>query len=137
MLGLCLAVTFLTEITSNTATANLLMPLLAAVAGVTLADGGSVTASIGIARHPEDGDDVDELVRKADVAMYAAKSAGGNRMQFYSQQLQLGAQSIAARRRDLELGLAGGQVVPFYQPIVRASDGLPVGVEVLARWRHP
>lgn len=96
-----------------------------------------VTPSIGIAYFPEHGGDLQTLMRNADLAMYEAKSAGRNRFCIYEEALSL------ARDEELELlsglrdGLRHGQIIPFYQPRVRGSDGQMVGVEALARWRHP
>lgn len=96
-----------------------------------------VTPSIGISNYPEHGRDAQTLMRKADLAMYQAKGQGRNQFFFYEEALS------RARDEELELlsglreGLRRGDIVPFYQPRVSASCGKIVGVEALARWKHP
>jgi diguanylate cyclase (GGDEF)-like protein/PAS domain S-box-containing protein len=97
----------------------------------------SLTASIGLAQCPMDGTDVEELVRKADVAMYSAKHAGGNNVSVYSARLVDESRLMATLRADVIEGIRGGEFVPFYQPIVDAGSGAVRALEVLARWRHP
>lgn len=96
-----------------------------------------VTPSIGIANYPEHGRDAQTLMRKADLAMYHAKGQGRNQYYFYQEALS------HARDEELELlsglreGLRRGDIIPFYQPRVSASSGTFLGVEALARWKHP
>ncbi|MFN8147516.1 MAG: EAL domain-containing protein, partial [Candidatus Nanopelagicales bacterium] len=97
----------------------------------------TVTPSIGVTQFPTDGDDVEELVRKADVAMYAAKGRGGNQVRFYSDRLQERSRMRAAARLELSAAIQDGQIVPFLQPVLDATTRRVVGVEVLARWLHP
>lgn len=96
-----------------------------------------VTASIGVARYPSDGEDVHTLLRKADSAMYRAKHAGKNTHKFFSQvegqedlkRLELEQQlRRAVERNEFEL---------VYQPQVSIDTSRVVGVEALLRWRHP
>ncbi|MFN8156791.1 MAG: EAL domain-containing protein [Candidatus Nanopelagicales bacterium] len=97
----------------------------------------TVTPSIGVTQFPTDGDDVEELVRKADVAMYAAKGRGGNQVHFYSDRLQERSRMRAALRLELSAAIQDGQIVPFLQPVLDASTRRVVALEVLARWQHP
>ena len=96
-----------------------------------------ITASIGIAiDHPRRAS-ADELLHHADLAMYRAKAAGKNRFAIH-QGLPVGRRATrldmeAALRRALE----GGEIVPFFQPIVRSDTGAVAGFEALARWCHP
>ena len=96
-----------------------------------------VTASIGIARYPSDGLDADTLLRHADAAMYRAKQSGKNRYAFYGEQ----AQSTLVAQQEMEQHLARGleedAFLVYYQPRVDVQTGHIVGVEALARWRHP
>ena len=96
-----------------------------------------VSASIGLTVFPEDGADIQTLLRNADVAMYEAKLLGKNRCEFYAQHLR----ERARRRVDLETELRGalehGELSLHYQPIVRAADGVLVGAEALLRWTNP
>ncbi len=96
-----------------------------------------VGASIGIALAPNDGEDPDELLRKADYALYAAKQAGrcGYRL--------FGPEMIASisKRDNLEAALRSAlshdELILHYQPIVDIRSGAVVGVEALVRWKHP
>ncbi|ESR23864.1 putative bifunctional diguanylate cyclase/phosphodiesterase [Lutibaculum baratangense] len=95
----------------------------------------SSTTSIGIAVHPADGADVEELLRNADLAMYAAKRAGGNQHRFYAAELdvpQLGNAVLDAELRD---ALEREEFLLHYQPQVSMRTGEMVGVEALIRWR--
>lgn len=105
-------------------------------------DGTSVRmgASIGVAIFPDDGDDLDTLLRHADTAMYAAKAAGRNQWRFFEPSMQAG----VSRRLTLETALRAALANPdgaglhlHYQPQVRADDGHVVGLEALLRWHHP
>ena len=96
-----------------------------------------VTASIGLAHCPTDGFDVEELVRKADVAMYASKREGGDGISIYSNRLSDQARRTARLRSEVLQGLEEHTFVPYLQPIVRAGDRSVYGFEVLARWHHP
>ena len=96
-----------------------------------------VGASLGIAVYPDDGADHMELLKHADMAMYAAKNAGRNTYRFFQQDML----ELASKRLSLELELrraiANGELVLFYQPKVRMSDETLAGLEALVRWRHP
>jgi diguanylate cyclase (GGDEF)-like protein len=78
-----------------------------------------------------------ELVRRADIAMYAAKEAGGRRHRRYRTELDEQATEHARLGAQLRRALDGGQFGLVYQPIVTLPDGQLVGVEALVRWRHP
>ncbi len=100
-----------------------------------------VTASIGIAIWPRDGDDQEALVRCADMAMYRAKALGPNELAFFTSAI---GKSAATRHRledDLRLAIAGTELELVYQPQLAVDDtGVPgevLGVEALARWNHP
>jgi diguanylate cyclase (GGDEF)-like protein/PAS domain S-box-containing protein len=96
-----------------------------------------VTASIGIGRYPEDGDDAATLLRHADAAMYLAKGKGKNNIQFYTAELA----GQAARQFELEsslrLALARNELLLHYQPQRDVHTGHLLGVEALVRWLHP
>lgn len=93
-------------------------------------------ASVGIAVWPQDGVTPDELLRCADIAMYAGKRAQHRVVRFNP---SLDGTSGATLRliADLHEGLDRGEVLPYYQPVVRADDGRVVAAEALVRWHHP
>ena len=95
------------------------------------------TPSIGISVFPNDGADVDTLLKNADMAMYHAKSLGRANFQFFAPSMN----EAAAERADLEGALRraidDGQLLLHYQPQVDASSGRTVCLEALARWQHP
>jgi EAL domain-containing protein (putative c-di-GMP-specific phosphodiesterase class I) len=96
-----------------------------------------IGASAGIAIAPADGADIEELMSNADLALYDAKSAGGNAYRLFVPFMR--AKTIARRGLDMELRRASAdkEFELFFQPQVRASDGAVVGAEALLRWRHP
>jgi len=77
----------------------------------------------------------EELLRHADIAMYNAKSAGGNRLQVFSPIMQAAVAARAALEKDLRAALAADEFILHYQPQI--EDGRVVGAEALVRWNHP
>jgi diguanylate cyclase (GGDEF)-like protein/PAS domain S-box-containing protein len=96
----------------------------------------SVTASIGIAVYPVDGEDVNTLLRNADAAMYAAKQAGRNTFRFFAKKMNERAKSIVVMRDALQKALRRDRFDLHYQPVVRLADRRVIGVEALARWKR-
>ncbi|WP_321938840.1 putative bifunctional diguanylate cyclase/phosphodiesterase [Paraburkholderia sp. J8-2] len=96
----------------------------------------NVDASIGIACCPRDGGDPDALLRAADIAMYRAKCEGKGTYRFFEQKMDDELRLQASLESDLRRALAGGDIRPFYQPLVRLADGQTTGFEILARWHH-
>jgi len=94
-------------------------------------------ASIGIAFYPSDGAEPSTILQHADAAMYHAKAQGKNNYQFYSAGLNERAREQLALESELRAAIDGGQLELHYQPILSASEGAPVAVEALVRWRHP
>jgi diguanylate cyclase (GGDEF)-like protein/PAS domain S-box-containing protein len=96
-----------------------------------------VSCSIGISTCPEDGEEVDALVKNADIAMYQAKERGRNNFQFYSAELN----KLTLQRFELETRLKGalerGEFFLQYQPEIEIRTGRVVGVEALLRWQDP
>ena len=93
--------------------------------------------SIGIAMQATDGADADELLRRADIAMYAAKSAGGHRHVTYEPQLYDATVARMELKADLRGALDRGELHIDYQPIVDLDSGAITGSEALMRWDHP
>ncbi len=96
-----------------------------------------VSASVGIALYPWDGDDVTSLMNSADYAMYEAKHYGRNRFNFYSPQSKSATHNMVILKNDLRNAITRGEMTLMYQPQVSLKDGRVVGLEALLRWRHP
>jgi diguanylate cyclase (GGDEF)-like protein len=112
--------------------------LLDTVAPPATVDGQEVvvTASLGVALYPRDGQTGPELVRQADRAMYRAKAEGGNLCRFSSDQLERRVQRGALLGTDLRRGLEQGEFQLHYQPQVTLTPGA-LGISALIRWSHP
>jgi len=94
-------------------------------------------ASIGIALAPQDGQDLDHILKNADLAMYAAKSAGRRTFRFFESAMD---EQVKARRRleiDLQKAIADRAMEVYFQPSVSLEDNTITGCEALLRWRHP
>lgn len=96
-----------------------------------------VTASIGIALSPQDGEDMNQLMKNADTAMYHAKERGKNNFQFYQAEMNARALERLVLESDLRHALEERQFLLHYQPQFLADGVTLTGVEVLLRWRHP
>ena len=98
-----------------------------------------VTASLGVALFPEHGRTVDELLRHADTAMYAAKAAGRNQWRFFTPEMHERVSKRLSLETRLRQALEPGQqeLSVVYQPQVDARTGAITGVEALLRWQHP
>ncbi len=97
----------------------------------------STDASIGIAIAPQDGDDHDQLIKNADLAMYAAKSGGRRTHRFFEPSMDASAKSRLTMEQDLRQALADGGFEVHYQPFVHLDSNTVSGCEALVRWRHP
>lgn len=95
----------------------------------------TIGVSIGIARSAGQGHD--DIIRQADAAMYAAKTAGRNQWIVYHPDLLAERSERKSLESDLRQAIAQRNIRLVYQPIVRVSDGRTVAVEALARWTHP
>ncbi len=96
-----------------------------------------VSASIGIAIYPEDGEEPASLLKHADFAMYHAKDCGRKTFQFFREDMNVRALERQSIEDGLRLALERNELVLYYQPIVDLWSGEPTGVEALLRWRHP
>ena len=117
----------------------LLKKLLKAVADPVRLGGREVivTCSIGVSLYPNDGEDAAHLLKHADIAMYRAKEAGRNQIQFYEASMNARIAERALIESELRNALARGELGLHYQPRVDLRSGRVVGVEALLRWRHP
>jgi EAL domain-containing protein (putative c-di-GMP-specific phosphodiesterase class I) len=97
----------------------------------------TVNASIGVAISPQDGADVQHLLRSADAAMYRAKARGGGRVEIFTHLLE---REVTRRHQievDLRRGLRTGQLHVVFQPYRELVSGQLMGYEALVRWDHP
>jgi diguanylate cyclase (GGDEF)-like protein/PAS domain S-box-containing protein len=95
------------------------------------------TVSIGIAVYPEDGKDVDELMRSADIAMYQAKSLGKSRYVFYSHEMHETVKERMTLERHLRGALQNNEFLLYYQPQLDIRTNKISGFEALLRWNNP
>lgn len=96
----------------------------------------ALTASVGVAMYPQDGADVEALLRAADTANHAAKAAGLNHVRFFTAEMRRGATEQLALDADLREALKRSEFVLYYQAQVSDAGDL-LGAEVLLRWQHP
>ncbi|WP_380786920.1 putative bifunctional diguanylate cyclase/phosphodiesterase [Sphingomonas sp. R86521] len=95
------------------------------------------SASIGIAHSDTDCTTIDALLRTADIALHAAKTAGRNRHAWFDRAMERSIQARAELETGLRTAIPQGQIVPFFEQQVDLASGRITGFEVLARWEHP
>ncbi len=96
-----------------------------------------IGASVGVAASPSDGEDADELLKKADMALYRAKGDGRGAFHFFERAMDEQLQARRALELDLRRALQDGEFELFYQPLYHLGDERVTGCEALLRWRHP
>jgi len=96
-----------------------------------------VTCSAGISLHPQDGPDIETLLKNADAAMYRAKERGRNNFQFYTSEMNQLVNERLALESSLRRALERREFLLHYQPKVDLRTGAIVGAEALVRWQHP
>jgi diguanylate cyclase (GGDEF)-like protein len=94
-------------------------------------------ASIGIALAPQHGSDLDQILKNADVAMYAAKSAGRRTYRFFEPEMDAQVKARRTLEVDLRQAITDRGFEVYYQPCVSLQDNKITGCEALLRWRHP
>lgn len=97
----------------------------------------STSTSMGIAVYPDDGRDIETLLKHADTAMYHAKEAGRNTYRFFTEQMNIDAIEHHRIRIGLLRALERNEFVLHYQPQIDLASGAVIGVEALIRWNHP
>ena len=95
------------------------------------------SASIGITLYPDDASTLEELLKNADQAMYAAKHQGRNCYSYFTSSMQEAAQARMRLIADLRVAMTENQLQVYYQPIVELATGAVHKAEALIRWRHP
>jgi diguanylate cyclase (GGDEF)-like protein len=127
---------FLPEINRDTDAGRVAQRVLEALsAPISLAGQAvTVTASIGIAVFPQDGQDEEALLKRADIAMYAAKREGRNGFRFFTEGMQAAAVRRMAMETHLGRALALGELSLHYQPQIDVASGAIAGAEALLRW---
>jgi diguanylate cyclase (GGDEF)-like protein/PAS domain S-box-containing protein len=96
-----------------------------------------LTASVGISIYPTDAEEMESLVKFAEIAMYRAKESGRNSFQFFRPEMNARNNELLLLENSLHQAVEQEQFVLFYQPKVDLKTGAVTGVEALVRWRHP
>jgi diguanylate cyclase (GGDEF)-like protein len=103
------------------------------------AEGRSVpsSVSVGVACYPAHGGTSTDLLRHANAALYRAKHAGRNRVEFFDLAIRSQIDAEQAAEQSLRRAIENNEIVPFFQPEIDATTGRVVGAELLARWLQP
>lgn len=95
-----------------------------------------ITSSIGVTLAPHDGKSYEEMLKNADMAMYRAKKAGRNNIQFFSADMNDEIQKQVRLEKELRAAISDGDLELHYQPVMDVHTGRIVAMEALLRWRH-
>jgi len=132
-------VVVITEMESADDAAHVAAKIVASISApyAITAEGLRTSPSIGICIYPDDAVDMGDLMKNADMAMYAAKAKGRGNYQFFTEEINRVAALRMALETDLRAALAKQQFVLHYQPQLDLRTGRITGVEALVRWQHP
>ncbi|PZU60586.1 MAG: GGDEF-domain containing protein [Sphingobium sp.] len=97
----------------------------------------NISTSLGVARSDADGDTMDKLLRRADIAMYAAKNSGRNRHCWFEPDMEKTLHERNVLEVGMRKGIAANEFVPYYEQQVDLTTGRLLGFEMLARWESP
>jgi diguanylate cyclase (GGDEF)-like protein/PAS domain S-box-containing protein len=97
----------------------------------------NLTCSIGAALYPNDGEDTEALIKNADAAMYQAKESGRNTYTFYTSEITHTLFEKMLMENEMRRAVELGEFILYYQPQIDMRSGVVMGVEALARWKHP
>jgi diguanylate cyclase (GGDEF)-like protein len=113
--------------------------LMAALAAPFEIDGATftLTVSVGASVYPDDGLDLEVLLKHADIALYQAKDHGRNNLQFFAADMNVRLMERVALEQALRRAIGTEQIYLEYQPIVDVTTAVPIGLEALLRWHHP
>lgn len=96
-----------------------------------------MTASTGISIFPDDGEDAQDLLKHADLALHQSKLSGRNTIQFFNHQLSARTSMDLVLEEELRQAIRNGGLTVYYQPLLRLADEKIVKLEALVRWQHP
>jgi diguanylate cyclase (GGDEF)-like protein/PAS domain S-box-containing protein len=128
-----------TNVSSTADAAEFAGRVLELISATTQFEGATLraTGSIGVAIYPADGEDCEELLKNADIAMYRAKAERGNRFCFFAADMKERVRSEAMLDGDLQRAIERKEFVLWYQPQIDLRTGAIVGAEALIRWQRP
>ena len=112
--------------------------LVEALSSPTVIDGltTQIGASIGFAVYPTHATEEEDLIRKADMALYRMKLSGRGQMREYDSSLDIDIDARARLEAELREGISSGDIIPYFQPFIELKTGHIYGFEVLGRWQH-
>jgi len=96
-----------------------------------------ISASMGISLYPDNGKDIDTILKNADVAMYKAKDIGKNNYQFFDNDMIKDSLHQLRLINDMKKALERNEMLVYYQPKINIQSGKMIGLEALVRWQHP
>ena len=96
-----------------------------------------LSGSVGIAVYPDDARSAEELIRKADQAMYAAKNAGKNQFSYFTREMDEKAHMRLRLLQELRQAVHAGEIQVYYQPVIDLATGRIIKAEALVRWENP